>query len=142
MALNPAQRVAAGLDAPGQHTHVSVPPVGEFVGRAGETLPGAPAPPGGFAANPRLALLINDKATAPKIRSMVNELLAGNLQAADVALKQLFVANPKVGLELFIEMAQFTLPQLKAVAVAIDDNSAANPRAASFVDLQKMLNGD
>jgi hypothetical protein len=72
---------------------------------------------------------------------MVNELLAGNIENADYALKQLFAANPKLGLEMYIELAQFSLPKLKAVAVQVDDRSE-NPRNLSFAQLQQALQGE
>lgn len=133
MALSPSERIALGLDEPGDHQHVS-----EFDRPAAAGPLGAPP---ARVPNPKLTLLPTDKATTPRIRTMVNELLAGNVENADYALKQLFVANPKVALEMYIELAQFTLPKLKAVAVAIDDRSD-NPRAVSFAELQKALSGD
>lgn len=135
MALSHADRVRLGLDDPEE---------GEFIPHAGEPsplpLPMAAQPPA--TPNLRLVLAEGEKATAPKIRSMVNELLVGNMQQANIALQQLFAANPKVGLETYIELAKFALPQLKAVAVDVTERSGDNPRALSFADLQKMLEGD
>ncbi len=125
MPLSPAERVALGLDEPPA---------------AGEWLPAPSGPP--RQANLKLVLKPEEKATTPKIRAMVNELLAGNIEAADFALKSLLAVNPKTGLELYIELAQFSLPKLKAVAVAIDDNSTGNPRNLGFAELQKLLQGD
>jgi hypothetical protein len=93
------------------------------------------------APNLKLVLKEGERASAPKIRQMVNELLAGNIDNADYALKQLFLANPKLGLELYIELAQFSLPKLKAVAVQVNDSSD-NPRALTFAQLQAALQGE
>lgn len=91
--------------------------------------------------NPMLQLSNGEPATARKIRGMVNELLAGNMQNADAALKSLFVANPKVALEIYTELMQFSMPKLKAVAVAIDDRSD-NPKTMDFAALVKAMQGD
>lgn len=126
MALSPAARVALGLDEPPASPQ--------------EWLPAPGGPP--RQTNLKLVLKPEEKATTPKIRAMVNELLAGNIEAADYALKSLLAVNPKQGLELYIELAQFSLPKLKAVAVAIDDSSSGSPRNLGFAELQKLLQGD
>lgn len=89
----------------------------------------------------RLVHKEGDRVSAPKIRQMVNELLAANLEEAHQALNQLFKMNPKLGLELYIELAQFSLPKLKAVAVQVDDKSD-NPKALTFAQLQAALQGE
>ncbi len=129
MGLSAADRIALGLDdpPPGQSEQEFLPAMRPTTV---DTKP-----------NVRLALKEGEKATAPKIRSLVNELLAGNIQNADTALKQLFALNPKAALELYIELSKFSLPQLKAVAVGIEDNSA-NPRALTFAQLQQALVGE
>lgn len=131
MALSPADRIQLGLDPP--------PSDSEFTPSAGASLaptPGRPAP------NLKLVLKEGERATTPRIRSMVNELLAGNIDNANYWLQQVAAANPKVALELFIEMAQFSLPKLKAVAVQVDDRGAENPRALSFAQLQAVIEGE
>jgi hypothetical protein len=133
MALTPQQRIDLGLDdpPPGAPAH----PDGEFL--PGTTLMAGPEP---YQPNVRLALKVG-AATAPKIRGMVNELLAGNMQNADRALQQLFTIAPKEALKLYIELAQFTLPTLKAVAVAVDDRSE-KPTNLTFAQLQALIQGD
>lgn len=133
MALSPAQRQQLGLD--------DLPPApleGEFLKLGTESNAYRPEP---RAPNLKLLLKPDEKATAPRIRSLVNELLALNVERADYALQQLFAANPKVALELYIELAQFSLPKLKAVAVQVDDKSE-NPRSLSFAQLQQVLSGE
>lgn len=130
MALSQADRIRLGLDDP--PPEYGAPPTNS----ADTGQPVERAPP-----NLRLVLKDGEKATAPKIRHMVNELLAGNLQQADRALNDLFRINPKLGLELYIELAKFSLPQLKAVAMQIDDRSE-NPRTLSFAQLQQVLQAD
>lgn len=99
--------------------------------------------PAAFDARPnvRLVLKEGEKATAPKIRLLVNELLAGNISNADMALKQLFAINPKAALELYIELSKFSLPQLKAVAVQVDDRSD-NPKTLGYHQLQQLLTSE
>lgn len=133
MALSPADRVQLGLDDPPPHGD------SEFAPTSGASLvpaPGRPPP------NLKLVLKEGERATTPRIRSMVNELLAGNVDNANYWLQQVAAANPKVALELFIEMAQFSLPKLKAVAVQVDDRNAENPRALSFAQLQQVIQGE
>jgi hypothetical protein len=124
MALTPQQRYELGLD--------DAPPLtvqeSEFIpaGRAPRVQEPRP--------NPRLTLPVGDRATAPRIRAMVNELLAGNMQEADLALKRLMELNPKEGLKAYTELMSFSMPQLKAMAVAVDDQSS-KPGALSFQQL-------
>jgi hypothetical protein len=134
MALSLAQRQQLGLDEP---------PPAQPHPLDGEYLPGVPGAIPGAQRAPNLKLLLkpDEKATAPKIRHLVNELLALNVERADYALQQLFAANPKVALELYIELAQFSLPKLKAVAVQVDDKTD-NPRSLSFAQLQQVLSGE
>jgi hypothetical protein len=117
--VDPAMTDPAGEFIPGSHSQLS-PPVRE--------------------ANLKLVLSGTDKTTAPKIRALTNELLAGNLANADWALKQLFATNPKEALKVYLELCEFTMPKLKAVAVAMDDRSE-NPKALGFAQLQAMLQG-
>jgi hypothetical protein len=133
MALSPAERVRLGLDEAPPHVEdpeFSTPPI-PFGGAA------TPRP----APNLRLVLKENTSATAPRIRSMVQELLALNVDNANYWLQQVAAANPKQGLELYIEMMQFSLPKLKAVAVQVDDKSDT-PRALTMAQLQAALVSD
>jgi|SRR6478735_5737703 len=141
MALTAAQRIELGLDDPPPGYNAPAP-VQEFL--PAQSANGAqhmsrqpPASP----PNPRLQLSTGEKATPAKIRGMVNELLAMNIETANNALQQLFLANPKVGLETYIELSKFALPQLKAIAVQVDDRSD-NPRALTFQQLQSALAAD
>ncbi len=132
MALSPTQRVELGLDDP---------PEGEFLPAGLLPMGSGPNVPPDRAPNVKLALKSGDKATAPKIRLLVNDLLAGNMANADWALKQLYASNPKAALELHVKLMEFSVPVLKAVAVAVDDRSES-PKAMSFMDLQKFLTSD
>lgn len=134
MALTQQQRIDLGLDEP--------PADGmEFIPRAIDNaplLPGGHAPVPEYRPNPKLELRVNDKATAPRLRGMVNELVAGNLQEADKALKLLMAVNPKEGLKLLVELMAFSMPQLKAMAVQLDDRSE-RPSSMTFAQLQQLL---
>lgn len=129
MALTPQQRIDLGLDDP--------PPPQDAEFLPANTLMAAPEP---YTPNVKLALKAG-AATAPKIRGMVNELLAGNMQNADRALQQLFTLSPKEALKIYLELAQFTLPTLKAVAVAVDDRSE-KPTNLTFAQLQALIQGE
>ncbi len=126
MSLSPDKRIALGLDDP--------------PAAPSEFAPGTDVPPNQVA-NLRLLLKTDDKATAPRIRLLVNDLLAGNMANADWALKRLYATNPKAALELHVKLMEFSVPVLKAVAVAVDDRSET-PRAMSFMQLQQMLTQD
>ncbi len=130
MALSPQERIDLGLDDPRPGMPL---PASEFA-------PGANVPPD-RAPNLKLVLSTTDKASAPKIRLLVNEILAGNMANADWALKQLYASNPKAALELHVKLMEFSVPVLKAVAVAVDDRSET-PRAMSFMQLQQLLTSD
>jgi hypothetical protein len=132
MALSPAQRLALGLDEP---------PAGmEFATQIGQPLPGAAPvrePP-----NLKLILKEGEKATGPRIRTLVNEIIAGNIDNANFWLQQVAASNPERALKILIELAEFSLPKLKAVAVQISDPDGSNPRKLSFAELQKSLVDD
>lgn len=137
MALTPQQRYELGLDDTPPLSAAPPPPTdGEFLpGRSHRMATEVDHQP-----NLRLALSPGDRATAPKIRTMVNELLAGNMQEADRALKQLMALNPKEGLRAYTELMSFSMPQLKAMAVAVDDNSG-KPHTLSFQQLINIVQG-
>lgn len=143
MALTQQQRIELGLDDP--------PPIAGSppATLTGEFIPVA-APigvPDAQQANPNLRLLVNPEAggkvTGPKLRMVVNELLAGNVEQVDKALKALLATNPRVGVELYLELAQLSLPKLRAVAMQVDDRTSgdANPRTLTFQQLQAALLG-
>jgi hypothetical protein len=131
MALNYEQRVELGLEEPID---------GEFapVGEQRPFLPGGHVQMPEVRPNPKLELKVNERATAPRLRSMVNELVAGNMQEADAALKRLMTMNPKEGLKLMVELMAFSMPQLKAMAVQVDDRSE-KPGAMTFQQLLQMV---
>lgn len=139
MALSPADRYKLGLDLepPPGYEPADDSTAAEFQSGGSNVLQLRPPTTG---ANTRLALEEGAKATAPKIRMLTNELLAGNLANADWALKRLFEASPKEALKVYLELCEFAMPKLKAVAVAVDDRSD-KPQNLSFAQLQQVLNG-
>jgi hypothetical protein len=132
MPLTPAQRIELGLDDPANIVSEFGPPP------LGGTATGQPPV---RAPNVRLILNGADKATSPKIRQMLNELLAANMDNANYWLQQVAASNPKVALELYLDLCQFSIPKLKAVAVQVDDRSD-NPRTLSTAQLMQALQGD
>ena len=141
MALSPEQRIRLGLDEPPAATALPAIDGGPMADEFGAGAPALYQPP---VRTPNLKLVLGEgeRASAPKIRSMVNELLAGNIDNANYWLQQVGAANPKVAVELFIELAQFSLPKLKAVAVQVNDSSASDARTLTFEQLQQALHGD
>lgn len=143
MALSPTERYRLGLDLepPAGYEDPSGGPATEFLtggqANSGNVLQLRPPV---TEANVRLKLEEGSKASAPKIRALTNELLAGNLANADWALKQLFQVNPKEALKVYLELCEFSMPKLKAVAVAVDDRSD-RPQSMTFAQLQQVLNG-
>ena len=137
MALSPAQRIQFGLDDPPDAPHPTHPGGDEF---------GGPLPPNGqlmprVVANPALAVTDNAPKSPRQLRGMVNLLLAGNMQEADRALKQLMQLNPKEGLKAYIELMAFSMPQLKAMAVQLDDRSE-RPTQMSMAQLMALAQGE
>jgi hypothetical protein len=79
-----------------------------------------------------------DGITASRLRYALSELVALNIDNINVWIQQVAAQSPKAAIELMLELAQFSLPKLKAIAVQVDDRSA-NPRQMSVADLQKII---
>lgn len=88
--------------------------------------------------------------TQNRIRSAMAELAHGNVENVHRWMSQLadgvrgddgkFVTlpNPRAALECFVELAQFSLPKLKAVAVDVR-SSDGSVKTLSMVDLEKIV---
>jgi hypothetical protein len=85
-----------------------------------------------------LKLRIADKVTNSRIRYAMSQLLNENLDNMNKWIREVAAQSPKAALELMIELAQFTTPKLKAIAVQVDDRSA-NPQNMSISELEKLV---
>lgn len=81
-----------------------------------------------------------DGITAGRLRYAMSELIAMNIDNIDTWIKQVAAQSPKAAIELMLQLAEFSLPRLKAIAIQVDDRSA-NPRAMSVADLQRVIDG-
>lgn len=79
-----------------------------------------------------------DGITAGRLRYAMSELVAMNIDNIDTWIKQVAAQSPKAAIELMLQLSEFSLPRLKAIAIQVDDRSA-NPRTMSVADLQKII---
>jgi hypothetical protein len=78
------------------------------------------------------------KVTKNNIRRAMQDLAEMNIHKVDTWLNQVAVEDPKEAVRLFLSLAEFTLPKLKAVAVAVQDNTGTN-KQMSIADLQAII---
>jgi hypothetical protein len=74
-----------------------------------------------------------------RLRSMMAELTAMNLENVHNWLAQLAQESPKAALEMFVELAKFSAPQLKAVAIDVRDQGTGDLKRLSVADLEKIV---
>lgn len=75
-----------------------------------------------------------------QLRQMFHQLMAGNLNAVQSWLHEVAKDSPSKAIEHFIELAKFSLPQLKETAVTVTQNGQAKTYRSSEEILQE-LNG-
>lgn len=76
-----------------------------------------------------------DKITMNRIRYALSELLALNMPLIQRCLEQIAKDHPTNAVQLLIELAQFTIPKQKAVAVNLNATMDVNPRQMSMTEL-------
>lgn len=76
--------------------------------------------------------------TKARLRHMLADLVAGNMEKVNGWLDDLAKEHPRAAIECLIELAKFTTPQQKAVAVDIRDNGG-NLKSYSVAQLEAML---
>jgi hypothetical protein len=76
--------------------------------------------------------------TANRIRSAMAELAHVNIDNVHEWLRQVAAQSPAKAVELFIELAQFSLPKLKAVAVDVR-SSDGSVKSLSVSELEKIV---
>lgn len=75
--------------------------------------------------------------TQNKIRTSMAELAHGNIENVNLWLEQVARDSPAKAVELFIELAKFSLPQMKETAVTVTQNSAT--RTYTIAELEQEL---
>lgn len=76
--------------------------------------------------------------TQNRMRQSMAELAHGNIPYVNELLRQVAKDSPAKAVELFIELAKFSLPQMKETAVTVTQNSAT--RTYSIAELEAELN--
>jgi hypothetical protein len=90
--------------------------------------------------NPRaMSLPSVNKITTARIRQMVSQLSAEAYPEVLQWLRTVANDSPAKAIELYIELLQFSIPKVKAVAVAVNDTSAGAPHKLSLADLQAIV---
>jgi hypothetical protein len=81
--------------------------------------------------------------TQNRIRAAMAELAAGNIENVHKWLGQVAEQSPAKAVELFLELAQFTLPKVKAVAVDVSQrsNGERSLLGMSLAELEAMSEG-
>ncbi len=78
--------------------------------------------------------------TKARIRFSLSQLIALEIPQMQLALRELQRESPKAYLETVMELATFSLPKLKAVAIDVSDNREnQNARQLTMEELQSAL---
>jgi hypothetical protein len=106
---------------------------------------------GGFTTEERLELALRDpnapaaltqgqakQVTQNRIRSAMAELAHNNIENVHAWLAQVATQSPAKAVELFIELAQFSLPRLKAVAVDVTSRDGS-VKTLSVNELERIV---
>jgi hypothetical protein len=80
--------------------------------------------------------------TKARIRYSLSQLIALEIPNMQQALLDLRKESPKAYLEQVMELATFSLPKLKAVAIDVSDNRESNARQLTLDELQSALVDD
>lgn len=82
------------------------------------------------------------KVTQNRIRNAMAELSHANIGKVNGWLDEVATKDPARAVELFLQLAEFTLPKLKAVAIDVKDNSGVSLKSMSVRDLEALIAGD
>ncbi len=77
--------------------------------------------------------------TSNQLRHAFAQLLAGNLDNVQRWLEEVAATSPSKAIELLLQMAEFNLPRLKAMAVKIEDQSGRPARELSVAELERII---
>lgn len=81
------------------------------------------------------------KVTQNRIRSAMAELAHGNIGKVNEWLDRVGAQDPARAIELFLQLSEFTLPKLKAVAIDVKDTSGGL-KTLSVRELEQLVAGD
>lgn len=87
---------------------------------------------------PGLPLGQINNVTRARIRHSMAELAAGNVDNVNTWLHEVSKTQPAKAVELFIELIQFSLPRVKAVAVDVRSKDGSLSRL-SMAELQSVI---
>lgn len=77
-----------------------------------------------------------------RLRYAMLQLAEGSHDLIQQCLRDVAARNPKEAVELYIELLQFSIPKIKAVAVQIDHTSGGKPvKEYSLEELQRIAAG-
>lgn len=79
-----------------------------------------------------------DRVTRARIRLSMAELAAANMDNVNLWLAQTAAISPAKAVELFIELIQFSLPKVKAIAVDVRSKDGSLSRL-SMSELQSVI---
>src|SRR5688572_11671894 len=84
-----------------------------------------------------------NKVTKARIQYALSELAHNNAPNVQRWLEEVARESPKIAIELYLELLQFTIPKIKAVAVDMRHTSGdSNPKELSLAELQQMVNAE
>jgi hypothetical protein len=69
-----------------------------------------------------------DNVSRARIRRAFAELAQGNIENVERWLHEVAATSPKIAIELFMELAKFTIPQVKAIAIDVNDGKGGAKR--------------
>lgn len=81
------------------------------------------------------------KVTQNRIRSAMAEMAHGKIDKVNAWLDNVAADDPARAIELFMQLAEFTLPKLKAVAIDVKSTDG-NVKSLSIAQLEAMVRGD
>lgn len=79
-----------------------------------------------------------DRVTRAQIRQSMADLAAGNIDNVQAWLSRVAETQPARAIELFIELAQFSVPKVKAIAVDVRSKDGSVGRL-SIAELQSIV---
>ena len=79
------------------------------------------------------------KADQARVRRAMSLLVRGNLPRVQAWLDRTAERDPAKAIELFLKVAKFTVPELKAIEVDMTTSEGKDPRKMSIGELQDLI---
>ena len=86
-----------------------------------------------------LAPATQAKADQARMRRAISLLVRGNLPRVQAWIDRVGERDPKGAVELFLKLAKFTVPELKAIEVDMTVVDGKDPRKMSIGELQELI---